>query len=292
MPTLSFGERMVRSAWRIMPQRALSDVIGWGATRPLPRPVRERFLRSFAGRFGIDVSEAEKPIEEYGGLQEFFTRRLRPGARPIDSRPGIVVGPADGTMVEQGLVTEGKLIAAKESVFTLAELLADREAAADLEGGAYQITYLSPKDYHRVHTPVAGGVLRWHHVPGYLFPVNRRSAIREPGLFGMNERFVSILDGEFGLCAVVMVAAVGVGHVTASYDPEVATHDEAFSRGDARHKPFDPPLALARGQELGIFHLGSTAIIVFEKGRVTLNDTPPGSIARVGAPIGSTEGGA
>jgi phosphatidylserine decarboxylase len=171
-------------------------------------------------------------------------------------------------------------------VFSLTDLLADSDAASGLEGGVYQITYLSPKDYHRVHSPVAGRVLSWHHIPGFLFPVNTRSALREPGLFGKNERFVTIIDGEFGLAAVVMVAAVGVGHMTASYDPEVATHDEVFSRGDVRHKSFDPPVVLQRGQELGIFHLGSTTIVVFEKGRVSLNDVLPGSPARVGAIIG------
>ena len=286
MSTLSLGERMVRSAWRMTPQRALSEVIGWGARRSIPAALRARFLQSFANQYGIDVGEAEKPLEEYSGLQEFFTRRLRPGLRPTASAPDAVLSCADGTVVEGGVVTQGLLIDAKDAGFTLADLLADEEAARRLEGGPYLVTYLSPKDYHRVHSPVAGAVLRWHHVPGRLFPVNSRSLVREPGLFSKNERFVTILEGEAGLCAVVMVAAVGVGHITASYDADVATHLAGFSAGEPRHKEMSPPVMLGRAGELGVFNLGSTTIAVFEAGRVVLDSFPPGSGTRMGQAIG------
>jgi phosphatidylserine decarboxylase len=286
MSTLSFGERVARSAWRMTPQRALSQIIGWGATRSLPAPLRAAFLRRFARQYGIDVAEAEKPIEQYSGLQEFFTRRLRADARPLPADPKAVVSPADGTVIDGGTVTTGMLLDAKDAGFTLAELLADDEAARRLEGGPYLATYLSPRDYHRVHSPVAGRVVAWHHVPGKLFPVNNRSVAREPGLFSKNERFVTLTEGEAGLCAVVMVAAVGVGHITASYDPDVATHTNGFSRGAIRHKQFDTPVALARGQELGVFNLGSTTIIAFEAGRVTLERFTRGETIRMGASIG------
>jgi phosphatidylserine decarboxylase len=274
------------------PQRALSEVIGWGARRSIPAALRARFLRSFAKQYGIDVTEAEKPLEEYGGLQEFFTRRLRPGVRPIAPAPNTVVSCADGTVVDSGVVTQGLLIDAKDAGFTLADLLADEAAAQRLEGGPYLVTYLSPKDYHRVHAPVAGDVLRWHHVPGRLFPVNSRSVVREPGLFSKNERFVTILEGEAGLCAVVMVAAVGVGHMVASYDSDVATHLAGFSGGEPRHKELHPPVHLGRGGELGIFNLGSTTIVVFEASRVVLDSFAPGSTTRMGEAIGRVLPGA
>jgi phosphatidylserine decarboxylase len=286
MSTLSFGERMVRSAWRMTPQRALSEVIGWGARRSLPASLRAPFLREFARQYGIDVNEAEKPIEEYAGLQDFFTRRLKPGARPIATAVDAVASPADGTVVDGGVVREGLLIDAKDAGFTLADLLADDATARRLEGGPYLVTYLSPKDYHRVHTPVAGRVTAWHHVPGRLFPVNARSVVREPGLFSKNERFVSVLESEAGLCAVVMVAAVGVGHMTASYDPDVATHQRGFSGGGVRHKVFDRPVPMERGAELGTFCLGSTTIVVFEAGRVLLDDFKPGAVTRMGQTMG------
>ncbi len=286
MSTLSFGERVVRRAWRMTPKRALSAVIGFGARHSPGGPFRTPFLKAFAERFQIDVSEAEKPLNEYSGLQEFFTRRLKEGARPVDSASDVVVASADGAAVEAGVVTAGKLIAAKESAFTLSELLADPDAASRLEGGEYLITYLSPRDYHRVHTPVGGHVVAWHHVPGLLFPVNAQSVLREPSLFAINERFVTILEGEFGLCAVIMVAAVGVGHITASYDAEVATHQSGFSRGEVRHKQFGAPLPIARGGEIGIFHLGSTSIVIFERNRVKLNKIDSGSSLRMGQAIG------
>jgi phosphatidylserine decarboxylase len=286
MSTLPFRERVVRSLWRVAPQRALSQLIGWSATRSLPVPASRAVVASFARQFGIDHSEAEKPLEAYGGLQEFFTRRLRPGARPLPADPEVVVSSADGRVVETGNVTAGQLVDAKGVAFSLADLLGDRAAAARLEGGPYATTYLSPRDYHRVHSPIAGKVAAWVHVPGQLFPVNQRSVAREPGLFGKNERFVTLLETKAGLAAVVMVAAVGVGHMTASYDPDVATHDDRFSDGVVREKRFDGGLTLERGGEIGIFNLGSTTIVVFERGRVALDPVAPGTVVRMGAPIG------
>jgi phosphatidylserine decarboxylase len=198
----------------------------------------------------------------------------------------VVVSPADGRVVENGIVREGQLIDAKGTAFGLADLLGDATAAARLEGGAYSTTYLSPRDYHRVHAPLGGKIVAWHHVPGQLFPVNQRSVAREPGLFGKNERFVTLIEGRAGLAAVVMVAAVGVGHMTASYDPEVATHDDRFSDGVARVKRFDGSLTIQRGDEVGIFNLGSTTIVVFEPGRVALDPVAAGTAVRMGAPIG------
>jgi phosphatidylserine decarboxylase len=241
-------------------------------------------LSRFARVYGIDPAEAEKPVGEYSGFDDFFTRRLRPGARPVDTRSGRVVSTSDGTVVESGLAEAGKLLQAKGVLFSLDELISDAEAAARLEGGAYFITYLSPKDYHRVHSPVAGRVVGWRHIPGVLFPVNARSVNREPRLFVGNERFVTFIESEAGFAVVVMVAAVGVGHVTASYDDEVATHRSHFQRASARR--YEDPRPIGRGDELGIFHLGSTTIVVFEPGRVTLDPLAPGSAIKMGVGIG------
>jgi phosphatidylserine decarboxylase len=286
MSPLSFGDRVARSAWRVTPQRALSDIIGWGARCSLPGSVRGSFLRSFAKKYGIDVAEAEKPITDYSGLQEFFTRRLRPGARPIATASDEVVSPADGTVVERGIASDGQIVHGKGTPFTLEELLADADLAATLSGGAFDVTYLSPRDYHRVHAPVAGQIVGWNYIPGTLFPVNNKSVIREPGLFAKNERFVTVIDGEAGRCAVVMVAAVGVGHITASYDPEVATHSEGFAGDAITRKRLEPGPSIGRGEELGVFNLGSTTIVIFEPGRVILDDLAPGSTTRMGLRMG------
>jgi phosphatidylserine decarboxylase len=286
MSTLSFGERVVRSAWRIAPQRALSGLVGWGSRRNLPKPLRNLVLKSFARKYEIDVQEAECSLEDYASLHELFTRRLRPGARPLALEADAVFAPSDGVVCDAGVVSSGKLLEAKGSVFTLPNLLASPELAARLEGGAYLVTYLSPRDYHRVHSPVSGKVLSWTHIPGRLFPVGPRSVARECGLFAINERFVTVLDGPAGLAVLVMVAAVGVGHITASYDPDVATHARGFATGSVRKKELSAPLGIRRGDEIGIFNLGSTTIVVFEPGRVSLHDLAVGSPVRMGSSIG------
>jgi len=284
MGGLSFSDRAARSVWRIFPKRALSGAIGWGGSRNLPSALRAAMLSRFARVYGIDPSEAEKPIGEYSGFDDFFTRRLREGARPVDGTPGRVVSTSDGKIVESGLAEAGKLLQAKGVLFSLEELLGDAESAKRLEGGAYFITYLSPKDYHRVHSPVGGRVVGWRHIPGVLFPVNARSVNREPRLFVGNERFVTFIEGEAGFATVVMVAAVGVGHVTAAYDEEVATHRSHFQR--ASHRWYDQPRPIERGGELGTFHLGSTTIVAFEPGRVSLDPLTPGSPIKMGVGIG------
>jgi phosphatidylserine decarboxylase len=271
----------------MVPKRAVSEAIGWGVSLGIPSALRTLMLTRFARIYGISLDEAEKPLDEYAGFDEFFTRKLRPGARPIDDAPGRVVSPADGVIVEAGLATAGKMIQAKGSDFDLASLLADPEAAARLQGGAYVITYLSPKDYHRVHSPVAGQVVGWRHVPGTLFSVNAGNIRREPGLFVRNERFITLIEMDGGgLVAVVMVAAVGVGHVTVSYDPEVATHQPEFFRAALRHRRYEQPKPIGRGGELGIFHLGSTTIVVFEPGRVELDALASGASVKMGVGIG------
>jgi phosphatidylserine decarboxylase len=286
MGSLPFSSRAARTAWRIAPKRALSGAIGWGAGVGIPSRLRADFLARFARFYGIDASEAEKPLGEYARVDEFFTRRLRPGVRPVDSRPDTVVSPADGTVIESGVATEGHLIQAKGVLFGLDELLSDGDAARRLEGGAYLITYLSPRDYHRVHAPTGGAVIGWHHIPGSLFPVGEKSVVREPGLFVSNERLVTLIEGVVGLCAVVMVAAVGVGHITAAYDPDIATHDRTFQRAAVRHMLYDFPRPIAKGDEIGTFHLGSTTIVVFEPGRVDLRSFAPGDKTKMGEVVG------
>ena len=270
----------------MVPKRALSGAIGWSAGIGIPERFRAECLARFARLYGIDTSQAEKTLAEYSDVDDFFTRRLRPGLRPIDPALDTVASPADGTVIESGLVTEGHLIQAKGVLFELDELLADPVAATRLNGGPYLITYLSPRDYHRVHAPIGGGIVGWDHVPGALFPVGAKSVGREPGLFISNERLVTLIEGPAGLCAVVMVAAVGVGHITASYDPEIATHSRAFRRARVRHARYPQPLPVAKGDELGTFHLGSTTIVVFEPGRVNLAPFSPGDSTNMGETIG------
>jgi phosphatidylserine decarboxylase len=286
MSNLSFSERVAQSAWRLAPKRFLSRMIGWGAKRKLPRRLQTSLLATYAKAYRLNTAEAEHPIAHYQSLQAFFTRGLAAGARPLPVDQDLVVAPSDGAICDAGLVSDGKLLEAKGSVFTLQELLADDALAARLAGGAYVAIYLSPRDYHRVHFPMGGKVIAWSHIPGKLFPVGSRSVKRESGLFAKNERFVTVVDGTAGRYAVVMVAAVGVGHITACYDPEVATHDGGFAKDSVRHKVFDCPISIERGQELGIFNLGSTTVTIFEPGCVKLSDLVSDAQIEMGRPIG------
>ena len=287
MSNLTVGERVVRTTWRLAPKRLFSLALGWGARRELPHFLQARLLRSYARAYRLDTSEAEHPPDQYPSLQAFFTRRLAAGLRPLPADPDEIVAPSDGTLCDAGIASGGKLLEAKGTLFTLGELLADDRLATALVGGPYLVVYLSPRDYHRVHFPIGGQVVGWAHIPGSLFPVGHRSVRREPGLFARNERFVTVVDGPAGRCAVVMVAAIGVGHITASFDPEVATHAKGFASGSVRRKVFSsPPATVERGDELGIFNLGSTTVTIFEPGRVQLRELIPNTPIKMGAAVG------
>lgn len=286
MGSLPLSDRVARTAWRVAPKRALTGAIGWAAGLGIPSGMRGAVLGRFARLYGIDTREAEKPFDDYARVDDYFTRRLVPSARPFETRPDAILSPADGTVVDSGRAVDGHLMQAKGVLFDLEELLGDEPAAARLRGGAYLITYLSPSDYHRVHTPVAGEITGWRHIPGTLYPVNAKSVRRVEGLFIRNERFVTLLEGTVGLTAVVMVAAVGVGHITAAYDPEVATHDPSFLRAPPRAKSYETRPRVAAGDELATFHLGSTTVVVFEPGRVELSSFEPGARTRMGETIG------
>ena len=296
MAALSLKDRFARHLWRLTPQRTLSDLIGWWAQVNVPPGLHGLVLKTFAAKYNIDVAEAEFELGAYPSVNEFFTRKLKVGARPIDPDPTTVVAPADGKVVATGIIGhaasggkngKGGFVEAKNIAFHLDDLLTDAQLAAKFYGGAFAVVYLSPRDYHRVHSPAAGNVVAWHHVPGQLFPVNEATVRREPDLFVRNERFVSVLEGEaVGSFAVVMVAAVGVGHITCAYDPDVRTHKHAPA-GRVSSKVFSSPVRLDKGDEVGIFHLGSTAIIVFEPGRVILDPSEVARPIRMGARVGS-----
>src|SRR5262249_33674887 len=154
----------------------------------------------------------------------------------------------------------GRLIQAKGIDYKLANLIPDDVAIARFEGGAYLTIYLAPKDYHRVHVPTDGTVNGFQHIPGALFPVNALSVRNVAGVFTVNERLATFLDTDHGEIAVVMVAATGVGHMTVAYDA-VETHARGRGRPGPRVR-YAAPRRVARGEDLGAFHLGSTVILL------------------------------
>ncbi len=210
--------------------------------------------------YDVDLSEAtggDKGGHAYASFDAFFTRSLLPGARTYDATDQGLVSPADGRLDDAGAVTREGLIEVKGRPYRAADLLGDEDEARQYLGGQFAVVYLSPRDYHRVHAPAAGMVSEIRSYPGDLFPVNQISQRHIPGFLARNRRVAVALDTMgFGRVTVVLVAAMIVGRITATgiegRDVPLGTHR------------FDPPLVMERGAELGVFHLGSTAVLFAE----------------------------
>jgi phosphatidylserine decarboxylase len=249
---------------------AYSALVGWGARRPLPSRLRGLAYRAFARAVGANLDEVELALGGYPSLGDFFARRLRHGARAVDTAPSAIISPCDGVLAARGTAMAGALVQAKGRTYQLAELVADGQLAERLTGGPYATVYLSPRDYHRVHAPVDARIEGYDYLPGALWPVNPRVAARRDGLLVRNERVVIRLNaGAYGRVALVMVGAAGVGNIRLA--PVFGAGDSADWRaaGEPRRVELSGQ-AVRRGDELGAFRLGSTVVLVFEPGAAQL----------------------
>lgn len=277
------SDRTFIAALRLLPKNTLSRAVGAATRWPLPGPVGPAVMRAFARRYGIDLSECAAP-ESFRTFGDFFARPLRPGLRPVAPGDDVVVSPVDAVVSEAGIADQGRMIQAKGIGYTVGALLADEVDAVPFTGGAWTTLYLSPRDYHRIHFPLGGEVMGWRYVPGHLWPVNAASVRQVPGLFTVNERLVTYLRSPIGAVAIVAVGATVVGRVRAFYDPDVPLTNRG---GEVQSRTYASPVRVEKGQELGAFEMGSTVILVFEKGRVRLSpDLVPGAAVRVGQAIG------
>jgi phosphatidylserine decarboxylase len=260
-------------------------LVGLTARRRLPVPLRNAAYRAFARAVGAQLDEAELDLRAYTSLGDFFARRLRPGVRPIDEAFGAIISPCDGVLAARGTAVDGALVQAKGKNYQLEELLLDDALATKLRGGHYATIYLSPKDYHRVHTPVDGTLLHYDYLPGALWPVNPVIAQRRDRLLSRNERVVITLNaGRFGTVAIVMIAASGVGNMALEYAPESVTWRAAGER-----RRIEVNREIQKGDELGAFRLGSTVVMVFEPGKVEL-EGEVGQVMRFGERMGKRAG--
>ena len=259
--------------------RSVRQVVGWTGGGPIPRLA----VKWFAGHYGVNLDEAELPLGEYPNLHSFFTRKLKVGARPVDMGSDVVVSPVDGVISEHGEIRDGQLTQVKGKTYPLVGLMGGEAEAAPFQGGTWLTIYLSPRHYHRIHSPVDGDIVRYDHIPGELWPVNEPSVRSVPELFCVNERlttFVKLRGG--GEVAVIKVGAVGVGHISLSY-ADCRTNLPGQSR---QIHVFDPPIPVVRGGELGSFELGSTVVLVFPPGKVGLEVPPVGTEITMGRRIG------
>lgn len=281
-------DRLFIAALRLVPKNALSRLAGALTRWRAPAPLRRAAMRGFAARYGIDLAECPD-LSCYETFGAFFARPLlHPGLRPVAPGERVVTSPVDGVVSETGEAASGRLVQAKGIDYTAATLLGDAALARRFEGGAYLTVYLSPRDYHRIHFPLGGRVTGYRYLPGRLWPVNPASVRTVPSLFGVNERLVTLLETPLGACALVAVGATIVGRVHAWYDPAVPVTNRAGASPQARDYP--EPIGVEKGQELGAFEMGSTVILLFERGRVRLDArVATGARVRVGERIGEGE---
>jgi phosphatidylserine decarboxylase len=249
---------------RYIPKNHLSRVVGRLVHARLPRPIARRLVRWFADAYEIDVSAASKPIDDYPSIGDFFVRDLREGLRPVE---GDFVSPVDGVLRSFGTVIGGRLEQIKDKSYGVAHFLGDDGNVTRYENGAFFNLYLSPQDYHHVHSPVGGNIVRSVHIPGKLWPVNDWSLGNIDELFSINERVVTYIEGSLGMVAVVMVGATNVGQISVVYDSFVSNRP---SVDRLAIRDYAPPVAIAAGARLGTFNMGSSVVVLVEPGRIDL----------------------
>lgn len=251
---------------RYVPKNYLSRLMGRLLHARLPRPLSRRLVKRFADTYQIDVEAAGKELQHYPSIGHFFVRDLREGLRPIESD---FVSPVDGVLRNFGVVENGRIEQVKGKTYTVERFLGDPVLARRYENGAFFNLYLSPQDYHHVHSPVAGQITRSVHIPGKLWSVGDWSVANIDELFSINERVVTYVESPLGLVAVVMIGAITVGKISVVYDTFIS-NAAASNRTIARN--YAPPIPIAAGARLGTFHIGSSVVVLLEPGRVDIRN--------------------
>ncbi len=250
---------------RYVPKNHLSRTVGRLVHARWPRPIARRLVDWFANTYEIDVDAAEKPVHDYLSIGHFFIRDLREGLRPVE---GDFVSPVDGVLRNFGTVTGGRLEQIKGKSYTVERFLGDEEHARRYENGAFFNLYLSPQDYHHVHSPVGGDIVRSVHIPGKLWPVNDWSLANIDELFSINERVVTYIDSAYGRVAVVMIGATNVGKISVVYDSFLSNTSRTEKRVT---RNYDSPIPIRAGDRLGTFHMGSSVVVLIEPDRIDLD---------------------
>ena len=265
------NENLFALLQHITPQHLLSRAVG-GIARCENTWVKNTFIEWFVKRYNVDMSLAlEEDPRAYSCFNDFFTRAIKPEMRPIESAEDAIVCPADGAVSQLGNIVNGRIFQAKGQSYTARELLGgDEQLAQEFNEGKFATVYLSPRDYHRVHMPYGGKLRRMIAVPGDLFSVNNATANQVPRLFSRNERLVAIFDTDIGPMAVVLVGAMIVAGIETVWAGEVAPITRKIQVTDYQPQPQD--ITLKKGEEMGRFKLGSTAVVLFAKGAMEWSD--------------------
>ncbi len=269
----------------LLPQRLLGLCVRKLAQSRRPT-IKTPLIRWFARHYAVDLAEAERPaLDDYASFNEFFTRALRPGVRPLAPGESTLISPADGRVTEFGTAIHGQALQAKGMPYQLEELLGPPPAVTGAhELGDFVTVYLAPHNYHRVHLPLAGALTGVRYFPGKRFSVNAATARTIPRLFCRNERLVAWFETAIGPVAVVLVGALNVAGISTPWLGEVSSAASRFWEGRDLGQGF-----VERGAEIGRFNLGSTVIVVLPSGSTCWDDElVAGQAIRMGARLGST----
>ncbi len=256
-------ERILAGLQYVLPQHFLSRIV-YALMRCQTRWVKNLLIHVISRIAGINYAEALSPDPaDYASFNAWFTRALKPGARTFDPDPHALISPCDGRISESGGLRENLILQAKGKDYALQDLLASDPVCEQLSGGHFFTIYLSPKDYHRIHMPMTGRLLRMIHVPGRLFSVAPYTVRQVPRLFARNERVISIFETPSGPLVMVLVGAMLVSSTATVWAGEVTpTKNRDVTVKDYR----DEDITLARGDEMGRFNMGSTVILLLPPG--------------------------
>ncbi|ACS84285.1 archaetidylserine decarboxylase [Musicola paradisiaca] len=254
-----------------LPKVGLTRLAGWAADKQAGR-LTKLVIDLFVRCYKVNMQEAQQPdTAAYRTFNEFFVRPLKPGIRPVDPLPQHLVMPADGMISQLGVIDDDRILQAKQHDYSLEALLAGNYIIADLfRDGLFVTTYLSPRDYHRVHMPCDGVLRDMIYVPGDLFSVNPLTAENVPNLFARNERVICLFDTPFGPMVQILVGATIVGSIETVWAGVVTPPREGIIKRWAYPPEGEDAVVLEKGDEMGRFRLGSTVINLFSPGHVQL----------------------
>jgi len=219
--------------------------------------IKDTFTRWFINKYQVNLAEAKRDsISDYAHFNDFFTRALKPEARPLSESP--IISPVDGVVSKAGQIKDSQILQAKGHHFSISQLLAG-ESVEKIENGYFVTIYLAPKDYHRIHMPIDGKLVSMRYIPGNLFSVNHKTVQKVNGVFARNERLVCLFDTVFGRMAFVLIGAIFVGSIETSWQGQITPpYGKKSKVYDYSEKEFE----LSKGDELGRFNMGSTVIII------------------------------
>ena len=269
----------------MMPKRLITRFVGFFAGCKMGK-FTTWLVKKFAETYDINIDEMQGNIEDYKTFNDFFSRPLKKNARPIAKGENNVVFPVDGTISEYGKIYDNIMMQAKNHYYSAEALLASENDAASFKNGDFITIYLSPKDYHRVHIPFGGKLVKMTYVPGEAFSVNAFNAQNIPELFAKNERVVCIFETKIGKMAVIFVGATIVRSIATSWAGIVAPNAwRKISEFDYTEQDIN----FAKGDEIGKFMMGSTVICLFEKNKLNFDkDVKPDYAVKMGTVMGTT----